>query len=79
VTPLLRYQELLETGALRGDDHQTRIIQKLQGLHDRLVAYTPPKVPDPPKPSGLVRLHVFISRDTYVDSLTPIVFPPLRP
>lgn len=39
---------------LRGDEHQTRIIQKLEGLHNKLVTYTPPKVPDPPKPSGLL-------------------------
>jgi protein AFG1 len=58
VTPLLRYQELLETGVLHGDDHQTRIISKLQALHDELAGYHPPKVPDPPKPSGIVRLHV---------------------
>lgn len=54
LTPLFRYQELLETGVLRGDEHQTRIIQKLEGLHNKLVTYTPPKVPDPPKPSGLL-------------------------
>ncbi|KXN92308.1 Lactation elevated protein 1 [Leucoagaricus sp. SymC.cos] len=54
VTPLFRYKEHLETGVLRGDEHQTRIIQKLQDLHDKLVGYTPPLVPDPPKPSGLL-------------------------
>ncbi|KAF9448227.1 AFG1 family mitochondrial ATPase [Macrolepiota fuliginosa MF-IS2] len=54
ITPLLRYQELIDTGVLRGDTHQNRIIQKLQDLHDRLVDYAPPKVPDPPKPSGLL-------------------------
>jgi len=62
ITPLFRYQELLETSALRSDEHQMQIIQKLQDLHDRLLTYTPPQVPDPPKPSGLVRLRIIISR-----------------
>lgn len=61
ITPLFRYQELLQTGVLRGDEHQAQVIQKLQDLHDKIVTYTPPKVPDPPKPSGLVRLHITIS------------------
>ncbi|KAJ7639137.1 AFG1-like ATPase-domain-containing protein [Roridomyces roridus] len=42
--PLPRYRKLVESGALRGDDHQTRIIQKLQDLHDNLVGYSPPRV-----------------------------------
>jgi protein AFG1 len=36
------YQKLVEAGALRSDDYQTRIIQKLQGLHDALAVYDPP-------------------------------------
>ena len=40
------YQKLVQAGALRSDDHQTRIIQKLQSLHDALAVY------DPPPPSG---------------------------
>jgi len=61
ITPLFRYRELLETSVLRSDEHQMQIIRKLQGLHDRLLVYTPPQVPDPPKPSGLVRLRIIIS------------------
>jgi protein AFG1 len=45
-TPLDEYRTLLDTGVLRGDGHQTRIIQKLQDLHDKLLAYNPPKIPD---------------------------------
>ncbi|KAJ7087415.1 AFG1-like ATPase-domain-containing protein [Mycena crocata] len=52
--PLPRYRKLVESGALRGDNHQTRIIQKLQDLHDRLVGYDPPRIPKPNPPS-LVR------------------------
>ncbi|KAI0252070.1 ATPase [Lactifluus subvellereus] len=41
------YQKLVEAGALRPDDHQTRIIQKLQGLHDALAVYDPPPAETP--------------------------------
>ncbi|KAK0461734.1 AFG1-like ATPase-domain-containing protein [Desarmillaria tabescens] len=44
--PLAQYRRLIDTGTLKGDKHQTRIIQKLQNLHDQLVRYTPPPVPD---------------------------------
>ncbi|KAH9948425.1 AFG1-like ATPase [Amylocystis lapponica] len=38
-----QYSKLLDTGTLRPDDHQTRIIEKLQRLHDEIIAYEPPK------------------------------------
>lgn len=44
------YQKLVHAGALRSDDHQTRIIQKLQALHDALAVY------DPTPPSGVSSL-----------------------
>lgn len=53
-TPLGEYHKLIETGILRGDDHQTRIIQKLQDLHDKLIDYDPPKIPSPPQSNSLV-------------------------
>ena len=53
-TPLHEYQNLLESGVLRGDDHQTRIIQQLQDLHDKLVDYNPPKIPDIVRSNSLV-------------------------
>jgi protein AFG1 len=53
-TPLQRYYKLVEAKTLRGDDHQTRIIQKLQDLHERLKDYDPPKIPDPSTSNSLV-------------------------
>ncbi|KAG7097311.1 hypothetical protein E1B28_004672 [Marasmius oreades] len=44
--PLQQYNFLINKGALRGDEHQTRIIQKLQHLHDQLLDYTPPSIPE---------------------------------
>ncbi|KAK7470375.1 ATPase [Stygiomarasmius scandens] len=46
VKPLHHYHGLIESGTLRGDEHQTRIIQKLQDLHDRLIDYVPPPISD---------------------------------
>lgn len=48
------YKKLVQAGALRLDDHQTRIIQKLQALHDALAVY------DPPTPSGGSSLLSFL-------------------
>ncbi|PFH51313.1 hypothetical protein AMATHDRAFT_3163 [Amanita thiersii Skay4041] len=47
LTPIGQYHRLLESGILHGDDHQTRIIQKLQDLHDKLIHYNPPSIPFP--------------------------------
>jgi protein AFG1 len=48
------YHKLVQAGALRSDDHQTRIIQKLQSLHDAIAVY------DPPSPSGGSSLLSFL-------------------
>ncbi|KAJ7167500.1 AFG1-like ATPase-domain-containing protein [Mycena filopes] len=54
--PLPQYRKLVRGGTLRGDDHQTRIIQKLQDLHNTLVNYDPPRIPPPAAPSLFSRL-----------------------
>ncbi|PPQ70446.1 hypothetical protein CVT26_013940 [Gymnopilus dilepis] len=54
LTPLTQYQKLIDSGALRGDEHQTRIIQKLQDLHDKLVDYSPPEIPDEASSNSLL-------------------------
>ena len=56
LTPLRQYQKLISSGVLRGDDHQTRIIQKLQDLHDELLNYDPPMVPYPTSENSIVSL-----------------------
>ncbi|KAG5654596.1 hypothetical protein H0H81_011571 [Sphagnurus paluster] len=54
------YQKLVGTGVLRGDDHQTRIIQKLQDLHNMLVDYNPTTIPNiSPSNSLLARLFAW--------------------
>ena len=54
LTPLHQYQKLIDSGVLQGDDHQTRIIQKLQDLHDQLVTYEPPQIPEASNSNSLV-------------------------
>lgn len=44
-SPLQKYHTMVETGALRPDDHQTKIIQILQDLYNRLLEYPPPSLP----------------------------------
>ncbi|KAF7290943.1 AFG1-like ATPase [Mycena chlorophos] len=52
--PLTQYRKLVRSGTLRGDDHQTRIIEKLQGLHDQLTHYTAPEVSEPTPASSFI-------------------------
>ncbi|KAF3152104.1 hypothetical protein TWF225_006341 [Orbilia oligospora] len=45
--PIDKYKELVSEGKLRDDDHQRKIVVKLQDLHDQLVNYDPPVVVHP--------------------------------
>ncbi|KAJ3995531.1 AFG1-like ATPase-domain-containing protein [Lentinula boryana] len=56
--PLVHYHNLVASGTLRGDEHQTRIIQKLQDLHDELMDYTPPSIPET-DPSNSLLSRIF--------------------
>ncbi|KAK0206917.1 AFG1-like ATPase-domain-containing protein [Desarmillaria ectypa] len=67
--PLVQYRRLIDTGMLKGDEHQTRIIQKLQKLHDQLVHYTPPPAPDSSASTSL--LFRFFSRSDTVPASPP--------
>jgi protein AFG1 len=57
-SPLQRYHNLVQSGALRSDNHQTRIIETLQQLHDKLIDYNPPLIPEPPSSTSLVSLNL---------------------
>ncbi|KAJ3516281.1 hypothetical protein NLJ89_g1221 [Agrocybe chaxingu] len=69
LTPMRQYQSLIDKGVLRGDNHQTRIIQKLQDLHDKLVNYTPPVIPDSSDSNSL--LSRLFSRESPVPTSPP--------
>ncbi|KAF7981683.1 hypothetical protein HWV62_32238 [Athelia sp. TMB] len=58
-SPIDHYNKLVEESTLRKDAHQTRIIQKLQDLHDRLKTYDPPSISSPSSESIISR---FFSR-----------------
>ncbi|TFK20359.1 AFG1 family mitochondrial ATPase [Coprinopsis marcescibilis] len=69
VTPLRQYEKLIDTGVLRGDDHQTRIIQKLQNLHTQLLDYEPQPIPDEAQSNSL--LSRLFSRESPVPTSSP--------
>ncbi|KAK7054894.1 ATPase [Paramarasmius palmivorus] len=70
LTPLQQYQRLIDSGALRGDEHQTRIIQKLQHLHDQLINYTPPAIPAD-TPSNSIFSRLFSSQPAEPTTFSP--------
>ncbi|KIY73982.1 AFG1-like ATPase [Cylindrobasidium torrendii FP15055 ss-10] len=74
LTPIQRYERLIYSGVLHGDDHQTRIIQKLQDLHDKLLTYTPPPVPDVNTSTSLISR--WFSRNDTIPSAPPENVPP---
>lgn len=45
--PAAVYEERVESGLLRRDDHQLQILEDLQSLYDAVLTYEPPPVPDP--------------------------------
>lgn len=45
--PMAEYEERVETGRLRDDEHQRGIIKNLQDLHDMLLDYSQPPVRQP--------------------------------
>ncbi|KAI0776227.1 AFG1-like ATPase [Trametes elegans] len=53
-SPLQRYYQLVESGTLRTDDHQQRIIEKLQRLHNDLLRYEPPNISHTPASNSLI-------------------------
>ncbi|CAK5262488.1 unnamed protein product [Mycena citricolor] len=72
LTPFPRYRTLVKQGTLRGDDHQTRIIQKLQDLHDKLVGYDPPRVsPSPASSSGSSLFSRLLGRTSSPEPAAP--------
>ncbi|KDR84006.1 hypothetical protein GALMADRAFT_236577 [Galerina marginata CBS 339.88] len=68
-TPLTQYQKLIDSGVLRGDEHQTRIIQKLQDLHDKLLDYNPLQIPDESSSNSL--LSRLFSRESAIPTSPP--------
>ncbi|KAI0375886.1 AFG1-like ATPase [Pilatotrama ljubarskyi] len=53
-SPLQQYHRLVESGTLKADPHQERIIQKLQRLHNDLLHYEPPSISHTPASNSLL-------------------------
>lgn len=60
-TPRSQYQKLIESGALRRDDYQEQIIDKLQALHEQLENYERAPTPETEPSASLVRVILFFS------------------
>ncbi|KAG6832167.1 hypothetical protein H0H92_004898 [Tricholoma furcatifolium] len=69
LTPMGEYQKLITTGVLRDDEHQTRIIQKLQDLHDNLVGYSPPRIPELPQVNSM--FSRLFTREVQIPTCSP--------
>lgn len=57
-TPRSRYDQLVQTGVLRGDRHQKSVVEKLQNLRDQLRNYDQPTVSDENQQSSIVRCYL---------------------
>jgi hypothetical protein len=64
-SPLQQYQSMVDQGTLRKDDHQTRIIGKLEHLYEQVLSYTPPPLPlaSAAAPQGSFVRAVFLRLD----------------
>lgn len=58
-SPKKQYWKLVQSGVLRGDDHQVRIVGKLQRFWEQLLKYNPPPTPEVETSSSLV-MSVFL-------------------
>lgn len=76
-SPLQQYYRLVESGTLRADEHQTRIIQRLQRLHDDLANYDPPLVATPSTSNSIVRRFMYHIFDLLMILIISVVLPPI--
>ena len=58
-TPKAKYGNLVQSGVIRGDDHQVRIVGKLQRFWEQLLKYDPPPISEMKPSNSLVMDFVF--------------------
>ncbi|KAG2042171.1 AFG1-like ATPase-domain-containing protein [Suillus americanus] len=46
ISPIKQHEKLVQSGVLRSDDHQIRIIGKLQRFWEQVLQYDPPPIPE---------------------------------
>jgi protein AFG1 len=59
ISPIKQHEKLVQSGVLRSDDHQIRIIGKLQRFWEQVLKYDPPPIPDAKTSNSLVFYFVF--------------------
>jgi len=64
--PAFLYEEKVKAGILREDEYQRTVVAKLQSLHDELMDFNPPPVPEPIEYASMVshiRMPTLILRE----------------
>lgn len=54
ISPIKQHEKLVQSGVLRSDDHQIRIIGKLQRFWEQVLKYDPPPIPDAKTSNSLI-------------------------
>jgi hypothetical protein len=54
ISPIKQHEKLVQSGVLRSDDHQIRIIGKLQRFWEQVLQYNPPPIPEAKTSDSLV-------------------------
>ncbi|KAG1752528.1 AFG1-like ATPase-domain-containing protein [Suillus paluster] len=72
-SPIKQHQKLVQSGVLRSDDHQVRIIGKLQRFWEQLLKYDPPPIPEVTTSNSL--LHRLFSRAPSAPESPPVSTP----
>jgi hypothetical protein len=58
-SPKKQYEKLVQSGVIQGDDHQVRIVGKLQRFWEQLLQYDPPSISEVNTSSSLVMSFLF--------------------
>lgn len=61
ISPIKQHEKLVQSGVLRSDDHQIRIVGKLQRFWEQVLKYNPPPIPDARTSDSLVIFFHFLS------------------
>jgi predicted ATPase len=56
ISPIKRYDELVERGLLREDSHQRQVVQRLEDLHEKLKTYEQEVHPEPETKKAVVSI-----------------------
>lgn len=73
ISPIKQHEKLVQSGVLRSDDHQIRIIGKLQRFWEQVLQYDPPPIPEVKTSDSLISR--LFSRAPPVPEIAPALAP----